>query len=287
LSAAGAVRDRGYGVRISSNAASAVRQFKLYNVTMLSVVLPRSGGIVLSRVDFFKTFAFTASRRLGFDVRRVRKSPDLVEFLAHRQVGIVYDVGANAGQFGSWLRRRGYRGRIVSFEPVKAAFDRLKAAAELDGAWAAHRLALGAAAGSASINLSRNTQFSSFKRIRDDNPDPDSEIVDSEEVPVETLDSMTLGGPSATFLKIDTQGFEREVLDGAAQLLKSTTGVLLELPIIHLYESSWTMPAALEYMRERGFVLCQVEQNNHHPDDPMATFEFDCVFRRVSDADGA
>jgi FkbM family methyltransferase len=241
---------------------------------------------VVSRADFLNTAAFTASRRLGLDVRRLRKSPGLVEFLAHRKVEIVYDVGANTGQFGSWLRRRGYRGRIVSFEPVKAAFDRLKAAAEADGAWAAHRLALGASAGGASINVSRNTQFSSFKRIRDDNPDSDSEIVDSEEVPVETLDSIAQGGLSATFLKIDTQGFEREVLDGAARLLKSTTGVLLELPIISLYESSWTMPVALEYMRERGFVLCQAEQNNHHPDDPMATFEFDCVFRQVSDVDG-
>ena len=90
----------------------------------------------------------------------------------------------------------------------------------------------------------------------------------SERVNIDTLDSVSLEERSATFLKIDTQGFEQPVLDGAREFLAKTTGVMLELPVIHVYKRTWSISEALDYMHERGFVLCQAEQNNHHPDDP-------------------
>lgn len=235
-----------------------------------------------SIIDHLRPAAFTATRRVGLDVRVLRKTPDLIEFLAHRRVDVVYDVGANVGQFGLWLRRRGYRGRIVSFEPVQAAFEQLKMVAAADSAWTARHLAIGAEAGVAAINVSRNSQLSSFKEVADETPDPDLAIVRSERVNIDTLDLVSLEERSATFLKIDTQGFEQPVLDGAREFLAKTTGVMLELPVIHVYKRTWSISEALDYMHERGFVLCQAEQNNHHPDDPMATFEFDCVFRRIA-----
>jgi hypothetical protein len=67
--------------------------------------------------------AFGLFRRLGLDVRQVRRHPSLNDFLAHRNVQVLYDVGANIGQFGSKVRQRGYTGKIVSFEPVSSVFD--------------------------------------------------------------------------------------------------------------------------------------------------------------------
>lgn len=94
-----------------------------------------------------ESVAFKAFRWRGVDVRRARKHPALIDFLENRRVSVVYDVGANVGQFGLALRRRGYRGRIVSVEPVKDAFDRLKQIAAADGNWEATRCAIGAGEG--------------------------------------------------------------------------------------------------------------------------------------------
>ena len=76
-----------------------------------------------------KRIAFQSLKRLGIDVRRSRKHPTLIDFIENRGVTVVYDVGANVGQFGTGLRQRGYAGKIFSFEPVKSAFEALKSVA--------------------------------------------------------------------------------------------------------------------------------------------------------------
>lgn len=112
--------------------------------------------------------------------------------------------------------------------------------------------------------------------------DPNSEFVGAECVDSHRLDSLFKdSGPS--LIKIDTQGFEREVLAGAPIALSRAVGVLMELPIINFYENSWRVPDALDRMRDLGFVLCQIEPVGHHHADPMATIEFDCLFRRATE----
>jgi Methyltransferase FkbM domain len=82
------------------------------------------------------------------------------------------------------------------------------------------------------------------------------------------------------FLKIDTQGFEREVLEGAQESLKEIFGVQAELPIVHLYRGVWSLPEALAYMSKRGFVLGQVRPTNFDSEERVTLIELDCIFRR-------
>jgi hypothetical protein len=82
------------------------------------------------------------------------------------------------------------------------------------------------------------------------------------------------------FLKIDTQGFEQRVLEGARRSLEHICGLLLELPIVHLYENTWTFREALAYLENAGFVLSQVQPTNYLTVDPVSIVELDCVFRR-------
>src|SRR5579863_5225118 len=164
-----------------------------------------------------KRTIWSGMRQVGFDVRRAGpgRFPDLADFLAARQVDLVLDVGANIGQFGKALRSRGYRGEMISFEPVNAVYRQLKATADRDGNWQTHNMALGAAAGRAALNVSRSTVFSS---ILDQSPDtsrmePDSAVIRQEEVTVARLDDLVEpSGDRIVFLKIDTQGYERLVL---------------------------------------------------------------------------
>jgi FkbM family methyltransferase len=226
--------------------------------------------------------AFGLFRRLGLDVRRVRRHPSLNDFLAHRNVQVLYDVGANIGQFGSKVRQRGYTGKIVSFEPVSSVFDELKRVAERDGNWDIGHYAIGAKTGETTINISRNTQFSSLKPLaqRSSAIDPDSSFAASETVEVKTLDELVKPTGSAYFIKIDTQGFEREVLDGGKTAIAGAAGVVMELPVINTYEDTWTFHEAIDHMRGLGFILCQIDPVGHHQADPMAVIDFDCLFRQ-------
>jgi FkbM family methyltransferase len=240
-----------------------------------------------------KTLIRKFLRPLGYDLKRLHQpgQTSLIEFLASRNIDLVLDVGANAGQFAAKLRWQGYRGHLVSFEPVSAAFDRLRAAAAGDGKWRVRRQAVGEVPGRASINVSVNSEFSSFveqtsftKRhhaVR-------AAVTHTEEVEVVRLDDVfrELGG-SNVFLKIDTQDFERQVLAGATEALKRVKGVQLELPLVHSYVGVWSFSAALAHMADRGYVLSQVSPVCLSAEDPASIAELDCIFRPRGDENAA
>jgi FkbM family methyltransferase len=45
--------------------------------------------------------------------------------LSHHKVNTIFDIGANEGQFGVLLREIGFEGKIVSFEPLSDARERV------------------------------------------------------------------------------------------------------------------------------------------------------------------
>lgn len=230
------------------------------------------------------------ARRMGYDVRKIGAGgrPDLDQFLRSRRVDIVLDVGANLGQFGQELRDSGYRGRIVSFEPIASVFAGLKARTDRDRNWEAHQLALGASPGHATIKVSGATVFSSLldQTALAQRFDQAAVVERHEIVEVARLDDLVARFRSRNvFLKIDTQGFERQVLDGAPDCLRWIAGVQLELPAVPLYQGVWSLGAAMNHMEELGFVVAQMRPVNHFPHDPVSAAELDCVFRRRDERD--
>lgn len=219
---------------------------------------------------------------LGYQIKRAE--PDIVDFLRSRRIDLVLDVGANAGQFGLELRARSYHGEIVSFEPIESVFDHLRQVAASDGRWRAVNLALGATSSTAVINVSDDSRFSSLLKQTPEAKqfDAAAEVVRVETIRVERLDDIfhQFGGNNV-FLKIDAQGFEREVLEGASDSLRHVLGVQLELPIRHFYERTWSLPEALAYMERKSFRLSQVRPTNYDANDPPSAVELDCVFRRM------
>src|ERR1700719_3610247 len=106
-------------------------------------------------------------RRLGWDVRRVGYPSSeevlLKQFLTVARPNVVFDVGANIGQYGLSLRKCGFTGRIVSFEAIPSVHARLSAVAAGDRDWiVAPCCALGRTQGEARINLARNSVSSSL-----------------------------------------------------------------------------------------------------------------------------
>ena len=95
------------------------------------------------------------ARSFGYDLlpRKKAKIPStrLVALLDHHRINTVFDVGANVGQYGKRLRSSGYKGRIISFEPLTAAHAELSRAAAGDPFWeVAPPMAIGDAEGATS-----------------------------------------------------------------------------------------------------------------------------------------
>jgi FkbM family methyltransferase len=186
----------------------------------------------------------------------------LVEQLHSRGVDVVLDVGANSGHFATGLRREGYKGRIVSFEPLSRPFSLLEAEASKDPAWDCKRCALGDVDGTISINVAGNAGASSsvlpmLQSHRD--AYPPANYVGTEEVPIYRLDSIAqefLRPGDLTFLKIDVQGFEKQVLAGSQSILKNgCAGMELELSIVPLYDGGMLIREALDLAHSMGFTL--------------------------------
>ena len=200
-------------------------------------------------------------RRFGRDLSEYPKPhwQQIDRLLRHFGITVVLDVGANIGQYAGYLREAGYAGRIVSFEPLAEAHEALTRRAAGDANWTvAPRMALGAAAGEIEINVSGDRDMSSLLPMRPEILDvsPTSRTVARERVALATLDSVFddyVGAADRVLLKIDTQGYERAVLEGAATSLARLTGIQLELSLIPLYEGETTWLGMIDYLAQRGF----------------------------------
>ncbi|OBG95566.1 FkbM family methyltransferase [Mycobacterium sp. E3298] len=185
-----------------------------------------------------------------------------VKQLESRGVDVVLDVGANSGQYATDLRMADYRGRIISFEPLSGPFFRLERDALKDPLWDCRRCALGDVDGAVSINVAGNAGASSsilpmLKHHQD--AFPPANYVGTEEVPIHRLDSVAtelLGPADTAFLKIDVQGFEKQVIAGAKQTVSDRcVGMQLELSFLPLYEGGMLIREALELVYSLGFTL--------------------------------
>jgi FkbM family methyltransferase len=226
-------------------------------------------------------FIHRTLRRFGVDIGRTQFNQSLMGFVADRAIDTVLDVGANVGQFGAELRGMGYRGKIVSFEPIASVYQALTARTATDGAWEANNFALGAAAGQATIHVAEGSEFSSIlQSARSATRHAASAAVTRlETIEVRTLDGVCHGLKGNILLKIDTQGFEQQVLQGGRSALPMMKGVLLELPVVHLYEGAWRLHEAIAFMEAAGFVPAQIWPVSFHSVDAVSLVEADCLFR--------
>jgi FkbM family methyltransferase len=201
--------------------------------------------------------------KAGFGIYRIDARQANLYF--HYGVSHVLDVGANTGQYGKWLRDHvRYTGEIISFEPLHDAFQLLEAVAKKDPNWRAVNCGLGDKPGTLDINISDNSVSSSFLPMAQacESAAPDSRYVSHQVAKVETLDNVFhqyCVNPASVYLKIDTQGFEKQVLDGAATVLPLVDTVELELSLTTLYEGQVLFREMHEFMCDRGYELVSLE----------------------------
>lgn len=208
---------------------------------------------------------------LGLDFERHTPMTDpflrLVDMLHRHEIDLVLDIGANDGGYASDLLSAGYRGRIVSFEPLLDVNARLasRARARSDRWSVAPAMALSDRAGATTFNVAGNSVSSSLLEMTDAHTKaaPNSSTVASVAVQTARLDEIwpTLASPPPrrAFLKVDTQGSEQMVLDGAGDLLgDAILGVQLEMSLTGLYKGQALAHELDARLRTSGYFLWDI-----------------------------
>ena len=232
----------------------------------------RFGGLFEEMMrDLLMPFLKVLRKRIqkrGFDIVRynVRSLGKWrrMQLLLYYDIDLVFDVGANRGQYGRQLRNIGYEGRIVSFEPLMSAYNELVREAKNDRLWDTVNIALGNKDGKNEINVSSNSVSSSILDMRRAlvQTSPDSVYVGKEKTIVRKIDSIIdeYYCPGARlFLKIDTQGYEKSVIEGAKKSLDKVMGMQLEMSLIQLYEGELLFPEMVKLVSNEGFALLSLE----------------------------
>jgi FkbM family methyltransferase len=212
----------------------------------------------------------SAVNKLGYDVTRENFKHRFVSALAHNGITTVLDIGANTGQFGALLRRAKFDGRIISLEPLRDAFDQLSRRVQSDAKWVAERAAVSDHSGTLTINVSGNSVSSSVLPMLERHAEaaPQSQYVATEEVPATTVDDLVERHaitPETSLLKVDVQGYEQTVLDGAAKTLDAFGAVRLELSLVPLYEGQTLMHEMVAQLADRGLDLWILEPGFTEP----------------------
>jgi FkbM family methyltransferase len=231
------------------------------------------------------------ARRIGYDVTLFKPvdCPNARRgiLLDAYRIDVVLDVGANIGQYGRRLRKAGYQGQILSFEPLPDAFQTLSGQTRADPLWSCEQVAVGDSDGEARINVSRDSVSSSllpsYNRLA--LAEPATAYVGVATVPLRRLDTLVSGrlAPDrCLWLKLDVQGYERPVLDGAGSVLERTRVVEAELSLVPLYQGQALYREIIDHLENLGFDLITIDRGFTDPRTGHV-LQVDGVFVRADD----
>lgn len=234
-------------------------------------------------------------RQRGIEISRA--NPDcppyvFLQLMLFPALGIncVIDVGGSRGEFGQHLRDYGYHGRIVSFEPGHDNYEALRARAELDGSWITHHLALGEQNETRELNVTHGSFWPSLLQpsaygLREYGNE--LAVVEQEQVEVRTLatvfDECVRGIPTPRiYLKLDTQGYDRQVLQGAGNVLDRVPAVQTELSFRQEYEGMTPACDMIQVLEQYGYALSGIYKVFR--DSHLVLSEADGIFVRPDSA---
>ena len=233
------------------------------------------------------------ARRFGVYVTRdpdwLAYESNLRRILSALRINCVLDVGSYHGDFARLLRRIGFAGLIISFEPVATNYELLEEARVEDTDWRIHRMALGSTTGRAAIRVFAGTTFHSFLAPSEYGLSrfPDKlQLERTETVAMERLDNLLddlvkdIADPRI-FLKVDTQGYDLEVIRGLGNKVADISALQIEMAVTPIYQKATNSFAeALLYLQQAGFQVSGLFPVSFNSQDEAQVVEFDCLMCR-------
>ena len=228
-------------------------------------------------------------RKCSFDVVRFdRQNADyqILNVINRRGIEYIVDVGANRGQFATYIRLQGFSGKIFSFEPLPDAFSTLQQAAKEDGKIDACNFALSDRTGTTTLHVGSNDQTSSFHHVLTTDT-ADMEVTHDIIVPIDTLDNILANGPlsgidpSKILLKLDVQGHELQALMGGHNSLHYISAVFLEASITKIYENEASYFEIIDYLKKYGLMIKSFKGGYYHPKTGSLS-QIDILFEKLA-----
>jgi len=166
------------------------------------------------------------------------------------QFNLVLDVGSNVGQFYKLTRNIGFIGEIQLFEPLLECQKKLQKVIRFDRSANLNSFALGDKEEVMNFFVTKNNVSSSILLPKDS-----TKVVNSYEINVKKLDSLGINFSkySGILLKIDAQGYEKNVILGCSDNLKFISYILTELSISSQYVGEIEMIPMIEFMKNLGY----------------------------------
>lgn len=168
---------------------------------------------------------------------------------------------------------------------MNSAFNLLKSKAKNDLDWEVFNYALGNEEEKREINVSENSFSSSILNILPAHlkAEPRSRYIGKEVINIKTLDSLFIGLVKTAkniYLKIDAQGFERKIIEGAENSLAHVDTVQMEMSLTPLYEGELLFNEMCLLMSKKGYTLVTI--NNGFSDSVSGQLmQVDGIFHRL------
>jgi FkbM family methyltransferase len=195
-------------------------------------------------------------RSLGYELKRMPSYKkysldDIHRSVTRNEKPLIFDVGANKGQSITRFRKLFPQATIHAFEPLKAEFQNLKERYETDPSVVLNNIALGeecverdfyVTAKSANSSFNKLNPASEWLKLRSSqfNTSAEGYTKEVQRTSIQTLDTYcaAAGIGAIDILKMDTQGYEDKVLEGAAQILaeKKVKTIETEIMFDDVYE---------------------------------------------------
>jgi FkbM family methyltransferase len=183
-------------------------------------------------------------------------------------INTVIDIGANVGQFSQSLIEEGFKGKIISFEPLKDAHKKLTKLATKYPNWTiAPPLAIGQSEQRTTINVCSRSSCSSLLRMLETHSKalPDAQTTHQETILVQSLDNALKSyvSPSnieTSLIKIDVQGYEWEVFKGAQKVLKKAKAIFCETSLTPLFENQKLWGDVTKFLESHNFKVWAVQK---------------------------
>ena len=222
--------------------------------------------------------------RLLFDYEliKTKKTPNLESLLRvilKNNITNVFDVGANVGQFIQKIRNIGFNGKIYAFEPISINFEKLKNLKDKN--LECYKNGFGTKNENIEINITSGTDLSSILQPNKQGKDllgDKIDIVSREIIQIKRFDSFF--NPKKhlnNLLKIDTQGYDLNVLKGASSILKHINYILIETSFINIYKDSPDFYVVNKYLNDKNFYLTNIYPLSKNKDGSIV--ECDCLYK--------
>jgi len=192
---------------------------------------------------------------LGYDLDRKRALNNYQKVLSYNFETIL-DIGANVGQFSKEMLGIFPNAQIYAFEPVPDCYEKLKKISKKPN-FHSFPFALGNKHGETDINVSSYSPSSSLLKMSDLHKKifPHTAGEHKETIQIRRLDDMAseLNIKTPLLIKMDVQGYEKEVILGGQETFKKASVVFSEISFVSLYEGQPLADEIRRLLKELGF----------------------------------